>query len=381
MIFQIFQIPENFLLGHASETLELTCKFLFYGCAVITSLAHQPITRFLGLRKTLYLGLICNLIGLTLLMINQLFIGKGFIFLVLLDMVLFGIALTSVVNSLITYIILKSPKHVGAQITALFIFFCTGIMLAPILLSGLESYHLGHLIFFLLIALILLSIWLVHRFFFTVPFPTHLEKLRKGTLIWKELHYRLALFVFAIIAYGLTETTFNLWGFVKIRALLGIPIANDIVSLFWICMILGQTFLFFSFHFFPLRRLIYLFVLIIFCASLIFPLQTHLSGFIFSIIIAGFGCSAIFPSLLFMMEKEMLVVIPKPLFLPYIESGVSLMIAGYFTGIATIDIMVYLLGGNPSVNTSFHFHIITACMTVVAVTVIYLNLTRPQKIS
>jgi len=57
------------------------------------------------------------------------------------------------------------------------------------------------------------------------------------------------------------------------------------------------------------------------------------------------------------------------------------MIAGYFTGIATIDIMVYLLGGNPSVNTSFHFHIITACMTVVAVTVIYLNLTRPQKIS
>ena len=42
--------------------------------------------------------------------------------------------------------------------------------------------------------------------------PKYLVHLRRGTLIWKELHYRMGLFVLAMVFYGIVESAFSIWG-------------------------------------------------------------------------------------------------------------------------------------------------------------------------
>ncbi len=378
MIFAIFQIPQNFLLGHTSTDLAFKSKIVLYGFAIAASLSHQFLCRKIGVRKTLYIGLLCNIFGLLILMLNQFAGEKGGIYLVFLEMVLFGIALTSVINSLITYIILQFPKKVGAGITALFAVFNGGVMLAPILLNSIANQNANNYIYPFLISLLLLSLWFVHIFFFTPVFPTHLEHLRKGSLIWKELHYRLGLFVLAIIAYGLTETTFNLWGFVEVKNALGTTLANNAISVFWLFLIVGQILLLIPLYFFPARRLFYVLILIMMSAAIYFPLQNQLSGFMIGLAMAGFGCSAIFPILLSMMEREMLLFAIGNRLLPFIETAVSVMLAGYFIGVGTVDLLVEQFGNQAWLPVQTHFHLAALFSAITGLSALYLNLTFPK---
>ncbi len=378
MIFAFFQLPENFLLGRDSTDLAMICKSILYAFAIGASLFHQILGRKVGLRKALYFGLLCNLLGISTLMVNQFLETRGLVFLIFLDMVVFGIALTSVINSLVTYIILEFPKRVGFGVVALFAFLNLGNMLAPLLSNGFRALNLSSLINPFLIALLLFSLWFVYVYFFDPSVPPHLAHLRKGTLIWKELHYRLGLFVLAIVAYGLAETTFYLWGFIQIKDMLGIVRADEIVPFFWLFLVIGQIILLLPLYFFPPTRIFYVLILMIIGAAFYFPLQTKGTGFVTALIVAGVGCSAVFPILLSMMEKEMLPFARGSHLLHYIEVGISVMIAGYILGVGIIDLWVEKWGSHPLLSPSTHIHLAMLFIGITGLAALFLNLTSPK---
>ncbi len=377
MIFAIFQIPENFLMGRDAPSLLVACKVILYSFAIGTSLAHQFLCRRFGLRKALYFGLLCNLFGISTLLLNQ-YLSEvhGMIALVVLDMVFFGMALTSVVNALVTYIIIEFPKKVGLGIVALFAFGNLGYMLAPLMMEGIDVLQFKQLMYFLLIALLLLSIWFVHVVFFDPEIPSERIQLKKEGLIWRRLHYRLALFVVAIISYSLAETTFNLWGYVKIAKLFGTQVANETTPVFWLFLIIGQLLLLIPLYFFPARRIFYFLVIVLAVASFYLPMQESVSGFVLWLAIAGFGCSAVFPILLSQMEKEVLSFASGNRVLPYIEKSISLMIGGYFAGVGIIDLWVQLFGHHHYFTIVTHFHFAAGFIGITGLIALFLNLSR-----
>ena len=380
MIFAFFQIPGNFLLGSGAEDLILDCKLVLYACAIGTALSHQALCRIFGLRKVLYLGLLFNLFGLAILWFNQVSPVKGFVPLIFLDMIFFGISITSVICALITYIILEYPKKLGVGITALFIFFNAGSMLAPVLLDIFNYFSAKTAMYPFLIALLIFAIWFVHAYFFDPQVPAHIERLRKGTLLWRELHYRLGLFAVAVIAFGLTETTFQAWGLLQIKATLGPQIATEIISVFWLFVILGQIFLLVPLYFFAARRVFYFLIALSVGALINLPVQTTLPGIIFGLAIAGLGCSAMVPILLSMIEREVLHFSFKHRVLPYIEGAASVVIAAYFIGVGVIDFWVEWVKESPLLSIPAHFHLAIYFIGATGVVVLYLNLTSPKKL-
>lgn len=379
MIFAIFQIPKNFLMGHESFQLSLVCKLILYFFAIIMSFSHQFLCRTFGLRRTLYFGLLCNFFGVATLLFNE-FIssGNGLISLIILDMMFFGMALTSVINGLVTYIILEFPNKVGIGIVALFAFFNVGSMSAPLFMEFFQSYEIPKILNLCLMALIFLSIWFIHVYFFNPPVSPEKIHLRHGGIIWKELHYRLALFVFAIIAYGYTETTFNLWGYIQIKNIFQNPIADETMPFFWMFLILGQISLLIPLYFLPSKRVFYFLVIIVAAASFFFPIQEKLGGFIAWLMAAGFGCSAVFPILLSQMEREILPFAQGSAAYPYIEKSISLMIAGYIFGVGIVDLWAQLLGGHPYFSISAHFHMAAFAILTTGVVSLFLDMTAPK---
>jgi hypothetical protein len=55
-----------------------------------------------------------------------------------------------------------------------------------------------------------------------------------------------------------------------------------------------------------------------------------------------------------MMEKELIVIVKGSRILPYLETATSLMIAGYFIGVGSIDLWVTEWGNKPWVMGMFH---------------------------
>jgi hypothetical protein len=380
LIFAISQLPENFLLGQHSHALTIACKIILYTCAVGVAFFHQTLCSKFGLRKTLYLGLLCNLFGLIILLLNQFLDSKGIFFLIILDMVFFGLAITSVINALVTYIIIEFPKKVGIGIVTLFAFLNLGAMLAPVMLEFFQRLGLAGYVFPFLIALLLFSLWFVHTYFFEPPMPPHMVYLKKGDVLWKELHYRLGLYVIAIIAYGLTESTFNLWGYERIQEVLGSSVANETISIFWLFLIIGQISLLFPLYFFPAKRVFYCLVLLIMSAGYYFSFQNTLFGFISGLAAAGFGCSAVFPILLSMMEKEILPFAHGTHLLFYIEKVIAVMIGGYFFGVGIIDLCVVVFGDSPLYSIPAHFKLVTLFMAIAGLIAFFLNRTAPKHV-
>lgn len=345
MIFSFFSYRDNFLLGHDFEQYSLITKCILYGCAVSVAFCHQFICRRIGLKRSLILGLFFNVIGLTSLLLSHLTlsyreVAVTFLF---LDMIFFGVALTSVINSLISYVVLEFSTKLSAAMTALFIFFNLGVMLSPLTLGLLQLQGMHWLPYPILIGLLFLSIWYVSKFFFDPVYPPHIEHLRKSSLIWIELHYRLVLIVLAVLCYGMIEDTFSEWGYLHLRQLFGETAADKTNSIFWLFEIIGQVLLIVPLFFIPVRRIFFFLIAFILAGLILFPLQTELKGFLLALMLGGIGCSAIFPLLLSMIEGELKTaafISHKDFILPYIETGTSAMVGFYFTGIGIVEIWV-----------------------------------------
>lgn len=374
LIFATFQIPKNFLMGHDSPDFGFYCKLTLYFFAIATSFLHQTACRSFGLRKVLYFGLLCNLFGLSTMLANQQLSSQGLVFLIILDMMVFGMALTSVVNALVTYITIEFPKNVGMAVVALFAFFNVGPMIAPLLVDSFQTFGTGWAFFALLMALLGLSLWFVHVYFFDPPVLPNLIHLKKESVLWKELHYRLALFVLAVIAYGFTETSFDLWGYIKIEGLLGAQIADETISFFWLFLIIGQICLLIPLYFISPKKIFYFLAALVIGSALLFSAQEKLAGIIAFLALAGFGCSAVFPILLSQMEKELIPLAQGAALMPYLEKSISLMIAGYFIGVGIVDLWVELFGKAPLFSMHLHFYVAAIAIGLTTLISIFLDI-------
>lgn len=379
LIFGTFQYPSNFIVGGAKfKHLAIDCKIVLYASAIFSSFCYQTVARVIGVKLSLIAGLFLNLMGIVILWVNHAVGGSAF--LLFFDMLCFGLALTSVINVLITFIILTYPTRAGAGITALFAFLNAGIMLAPLLIGIFEHLNMTIVVFPLLMLLTFVAIWYVQKYLREPHYPTHLRHLRKGSLIWKELHYRLGLFFLCIILYGILETNFSMWGFEAVLQTFGESIALETIPFFFLFLIMGQLFLLLPLYFYSPNKIFYGLCLITIAALYFLFQQEKLFGFVLGFIFGGLGCSALFPILISMMEKELFSVARGRLILPYIETGVSVLIAGYLLGNAINDLRIGFLkeaGETPF----FHLGIGIASIALMGLVGLSLNLTAPKRMS
>jgi len=376
LIFGIFQYPSNFIIGEHHQHLTIYAKITFYASAISGAFSYPVFCRSIGVKNALIGGLFLNLMGLLILWINQ-YTG-GIPLLIFLDMICFGFALTSVINALITFIILKFPNRTGAGITGLFAVLNGGIMMAPILLGVFKELQILDAIFPFLMLWTILAIWHVEKKVYEPPFPSHLQHLRKGTLIWKELHYRLALYFAAVAIYGASETNFSLWGFELVAQQFGEAAALEILPIFYLFLIVGQVMLLIPLYLYSPRKIFYGLVLLSAFSLYFFYHQKIPFGFIAGLALGGIGSSAIFPILISMMEKELLVTSEKKHLLPYIETGVSLLIGGYLAGNAFNDLWLAWLHLD-NIEPHFNLSLGLAIIATVGLIGFGLSITAPRR--
>jgi hypothetical protein len=128
-------------------------------------------------------------------------------------------------------------------------------------------------------------------------------------------------------------------------------------------MMLGQLILLIPLYYYSARKVFPFLILGLIFTIFFYAKQTQTIGLILSLILGGVGCAAIFPILLSFMEQEVIELSSKSgreNYLPYIETGTCLMLAGYFFGLGTVDIWVLHSIEFPrfSLENVFHWAII-----------------------
>lgn len=340
MVFTFFQLPDSYATTIPYPYL-VYLKLISYTAAIITSIFYQSFTRSLGIKKVFLIGLTLNFIGLCFILLSWLqyqtvFYMYLFIFLACLS---FGLALLTVINSLITYLIIEYPSWINTGIIVLFIFFNLGVMLAPLLLEFFKHYDAKWVFIFVLMGLLLFSIASAKKLFVSPQFPKHLKELKKSTSLWKDLHYRLAFFVLAIVFYGIVENTISLWGEIYLTNFFIHKEANTMMSLFWLFMIIGLVLVLPPLYYFKLKTVFSALCLIVFGSLWGLYLSTDPYTLTLFIILGGIGCSAIFPIIIATLSSQ-IVKDSKTVhasFLPYIEMGCSTTLAGYIFGVGLVD--------------------------------------------
>ncbi|KPK33161.1 MAG: hypothetical protein AMS24_01950 [Chlamydiae bacterium SM23_39] len=366
VVFQFVQnvqfTPDNLKIFY--KDLHFVFLMILIGSEITGALINQVIARKIGLEKTLILGFSLNLLGLLILLFTHL--NKEFILInyaaLFLKTIVIGIALTLVLSTIISYIVFVMPKKIGSGILIYFAFGNIGAFLIfPFLLDITMLHNLQWFSIYFLIALVIFSIFIIKKIFINPPFPKHLEKLRKGSLIWKELHYRLALFLVAIILFSLCESTFSKWGKIYFVKYFSEKLSDTIISLFWFFVIISQIVLCFLILFLDIRKTFYFLSMMIAFSLLFLSFNIALANIIIVLAIGGIGCSGTFAIILGNLEKELIYLTKKShhlAFLPYVEMTVAWMLAAYFLGdgiiafqiekmdIATIDIFKYFKMGS-----------------------------------
>lgn len=345
IIFGFLTEPENFLLIDVSRNWQKSLTFTFYLFAIITACINHVISRNIGLKKTLILGLYSYLIGMLTFFISHLFTNYVFLLnnILFLGMILLGFAFSSVTIALFTYTTLEFRKHLEIGVTILSIFMNIGALLSPIFINVFNSWNRGWLFALVLCMLILLSIQFIKTFFFDPIFPKHLEHLRKSSVIWKEMHYRLALFIIAMIFYGFCENTFNLFGDHYMSFYFSEKLSHEYISIFWLFLIIGQILILIPLYLTSPKKVLSFVIGLILLAFILLPHQKTIVGITFSLALAGLGCSICFPVLLGILESELkasFISKPHSHLLPYMEICVALLIAGYIVGVGFITLLM-----------------------------------------
>ena len=338
LLFGAVQNSETLVSTQAGEHWAVL-KLILYSVGVGVSFMHPWLTNRLGLRRVLTLGLLFDAMGFLCFLIYHFWYYPSLSYLfTYLGAIFFGAGALSVLNCLIIYIIWDYPKNTILGITALIAFANIGFFFDIILGSIIDLFHYQTELFLFLIALLLFFNATASIIYDDPPYPHEAKKLRSGTLLWKEMHYRLFLFLLAIILYALTESTFSFWGetLLESKAInFVIPIAN-----FWIGMIVGQFFLLIPLAYGNPYKILFGKVAMIILALLVLPFEDHTSPLSFSFLLGGLGCAGIFPILLALLEVELIqvsLVSGYYDYLPLIDTGISVMTAGYLFGIAIID--------------------------------------------
>jgi hypothetical protein len=144
-------------------------------------------------------------------------------------------------------------------------------------------------------------------------------------------------------------------------------------------MIVGQVILLLPLYFLPARLVFYTLILLIIVALTMFPMQDTRTGFIAALCMGGFGCSAVFPILISMIEKELFQFAKGSRLYPFFETACSVMMAGYFIGVGTNDLWSEKATSLSESLISNHFLNAIIFIVSVGLIAIYLILTRNKK--
>lgn len=167
------------------------------------------------------------------------------------------------------------------------------------------------------------------------------SSLQANTYLRKEMPLRFPLYMFAVISYGLLESTFSLWGEGLVSHTISIALAQISASSFWLAMILGQGLLFFLLQRFDPKKF-YLIQSALILASLIWLANAlNFSSIVIGMVAGGLGCSALFAVTLFFLMQEIhfFSANNRDRYLTLIENGVSWITAGYLSGMAFNDLI------------------------------------------
>ncbi len=385
--FGMAQYPSGFFITNISHKMHLSLMALLDVSVIIMALYNQKLTRKFGVKKVLLGGLGFYFLGLVLFFISQFSSGSIVFasFFLILGMIVCGIAFSTAFIALVTYLVLGSPKSLEMSITALFAFVNIGAMLSPLVMHYLTSWDAQTFFLIFVESLILFSIIFIYEYFVDPSFPAHLQKFRRPTLIWRELHYRFFLFVVMIMLYSICESTLNVWGAKFLGFFLHPGTVSWMVAIFWLFLIIGQFLMLIPLYFFATRGVFFflLFLLVLVLISL--PVQTEWVGFVSRLALGGVACSAVSPILISMLEEELREVQHTSYFhlriLPYFEMGIAWIIMGYFAsnGMIALASEMIILPTKEVVQQQFVYAMIAAILMLPITIFLSISLHRKRK--
>lgn len=369
-----FQWPHSYI-SRQFESGTVPYKFVFYAVAIAISLLHQPISKRIGLKLELAGGVLSSAAGM-LLFITRVHFFPGNDWILMLCMILMGVSMLSVINCLVTYVVLVFTNKTLLGIIGLFAFANIGMMAAPQILRLGGLLHLTtEIIFFIVTLLLMYGAGIL--ILFDEPASAEDSETQSGGYLRKAMPLRLSLYVLAIIAYGLTEGIFSLWGEGLISHTMTVAASRVSASSFWLSMVVGEILLLFLFQYFDPRKIYFLMAFNIVIALIWLASVSSFPLFVLGMILGGLGCSAMFPTTLAFLEREIQFLSHgnKDRYLSLIERGISCLTSSYMFGVGVTDLITDWL------DTYFKGIFLVGLIYAFAyiALIAYLNLTRRKE--
>jgi MFS family permease len=277
--------------------------------AILAALLGASMTRSLGARRILLLGLVANLLAMLLLVLSQFFIGNGSLAyaILLLATTSLGLGFGLTVPAINTLAASFFPERVDPAVLILNALLGLGTALAPVfvaLFTGLGFWWGLPLCVAILLAGLLL---------FSLRLP-----LRAGEGATAEAHGALVIprrsWIFASFAllYGVVETMNGNWATLYMSESLGATttLASVALTAFWAMVTVGRLLFAFIEKWLPERRAYVILPFVIAVAfTLLARLQTGNVGLgILAFGLAGLGCSALLPLTISFGQKELTAI-------------------------------------------------------------------------
>jgi hypothetical protein len=176
-----------------------------------------------------------------------------------------------------------------------------------------------------------------------------------------------------MVLYGILENIFNKVGNNYLRDILSHAQADQIIVFFWMALTICQLTLGLPAYWAAPLKVLRILPFFIILALILIPMQNEFSSFLLSFIIAGIGCSAIFPLILAMLQLELRSCATQDpssnAMLPYYESACGYMVASYLFGVGLVDlqVLIYPLPAHFSMDLNFYVGIALAALLLLCI--------------
>lgn len=387
LIFATAQDITRFLSQAMDAALDahrgiLSLSLYFSGVAV--PLLNQRFCRLWGIKRVFISGLCANFVGIGFFLLTNFLTAGSFVsyLLIVFGMLSLGAAISSIATILATYVVVEFPKIIALGLILFYSALNFGFQLSHPLLTyfsevGAQGAYLVGL------TLVMAFFVLIVRLYFVAPaIPGHLDEFRKGTQIWKELHYRFGLFIVAMIFYGMIETTFTAFGHRYLEDFVSIDAANSALFFFWLALNLGQIGIGVPAFWLLPSKVLKILPLFIITALVLIPFQTEASEFLMAFSIGGLGCSAVFPLLIAMIILDIKSLAQRDAhesMIPYMEAGCGYMVASYTLGLGIIAFQAEFMDRFAPNVLLVNFKVGVVYAIALLFLIFYLARTSPQK--
>ncbi len=279
--------------------------------AIVASLLGAGLIRRLGIKRIYLLGLIANLVSMTLLLLSQFVMPNGVLAYSILIMATasLGVGFGLTVPALNTFTAGFFPQKIDSAVLILNALLGLGTVLAPVFVAVFIDlgiwWGLPVMAVVLLLALLLFSLWLPLR----VDAQDNTAQGQKGKT---ALPSRFWIFAAFALFYGMVETMNGNWATLYMSQSLGAPVAAASIALmaFWGMVTVGRVlFAAIAKHFPPNRtyRLLPFVIAVAFVVIAYLPMGSSFLG-VLAFGLTGLGCSALLPLTISFGQEEMTII-------------------------------------------------------------------------